>query len=355
MSAVSSGSPQGSAPTLEPGASDEPGRSREPVSAASQADFGANEWLVEELYQKYLADPSSVDRAWWSFFADYTPARPNGTGPQPIITAVAQPTQAGSPAVQAPQPAPAPAPAPAPQPVPPPQPAPAPQATAAPQAAPAQQPVAAPPTATPPPPAAPGADVSRLRGAAARTVVNMTASLSVPTATSVRSVPAKLLVDNRIVINNHLRRGRGGKVSFTHLIGYAVVQALKALPEMNDAYTEENGKPAIAKPEHVNLGLAIDVQAADGSRALLVPNIKAAEDMDFRMFWQSYEDVVRRARTGKLAVEDFAGTTATLTNPGTIGTVHSVPMVPGLVRLIVVPAKSSTVSLPVRALRTTSS
>jgi 2-oxoglutarate dehydrogenase E1 component len=169
-----------------------------------------------------------------------------------------------------------------------------------------------------------------LRGAAARTVTNMTASLSVPTATSVRSIPAKLLVDNRIVINNHLKRGRGGKVSFTHLIGYAVVQALKAMPEMNDAYTEDGGKPAVARPEHVNLGLAIDVQTADGARQLLVPNLKAAEEMDFRLFWTTYEDVVRRARVGKLAVEDFQGTTATLTNPGTIGTVHSVPrLLPG--------------------------
>ncbi|MDQ2814832.1 MAG: multifunctional oxoglutarate decarboxylase/oxoglutarate dehydrogenase thiamine pyrophosphate-binding subunit/dihydrolipoyllysine-residue succinyltransferase subunit, partial [Actinomycetota bacterium] len=180
------------------------------------------------------------------------------------------------------------------------------------------------------PPAPAGAEVSRLRGAAARTVTNMTASLGVPTATSVRAVPAKLLVDNRIVINNHLRRGRGGKVSFTHLIGYAVVTALKSMPEMNEAYTEENGKPAIARPEHINLGLAIDVQAADGGRQLMVPNIKGAEEMDFRQLWTTYEDVVRRARAGKLAVSDFGGTTATLTNPGTIGTEHSVPrLMPG--------------------------
>ncbi|MBV9205136.1 MAG: multifunctional oxoglutarate decarboxylase/oxoglutarate dehydrogenase thiamine pyrophosphate-binding subunit/dihydrolipoyllysine-residue succinyltransferase subunit, partial [Actinobacteria bacterium] len=186
------------------------------------------------------------------------------------------------------------------------------------------------PAAAAPPSAPDHADVSRLRGAAARTVANMTASLGVPTATSVRAVPAKLLADNRIVINNHLKRGRGGKVSFTHLIGYAVVQALAAMPEMNDAYTEENGKPALVKPEHVNLGLAIDVQAGDGARQLLVPNIKAAEEMDFRQFWTTYEDVVRRARAGKLAVADFGGTTATITNPGTIGTVHSVPrLMPG--------------------------
>ncbi|HMD23440.1 MAG TPA: multifunctional oxoglutarate decarboxylase/oxoglutarate dehydrogenase thiamine pyrophosphate-binding subunit/dihydrolipoyllysine-residue succinyltransferase subunit, partial [Streptosporangiaceae bacterium] len=291
--------------------------------------------MVEELYQRYLADPGSVDRAWWSFFADYQPALANGTGPQPVIS-VARAAASAAPAAPAAPPAP-PAP-PQPQVAPRPQPGPQqPQAAApaqaapvapAPQAAPAAAPAPAPGPAAPPP--VPGAEVSRLRGAAARTVTNMTASLSVPTATSVRSVPAKLLVDNRIVINNHLKRGRGGKVSFTHLIGWAVIQALKALPEMNDAYTEEGGKPAIARPEHVNLGVAIDVQTADGARQLLVPNIKAAEGMDFRLFWTSYEDIVRRARVGKLTVEDFQSTTATITNPGTIGTVHSVPrLMPG--------------------------
>jgi 2-oxoglutarate dehydrogenase E1 component len=361
MSAVSSGSPQDNAEVREPEGSHQPGSSQPP------SDFGANEWLVEELYQRYLADPASVDRAWWSFFADYTPALPNGTGPQPVITATpsnrapapsqnlppappqvlqppaASPAQA-APAAPAQQAAAAPAPAPAPQSAPAAAPAqasaPAPRAPAPPAMAPAAPAQAAPaakaPQAAAPaapstfPAAGPGTEVSRLRGAAARTVTNMTASLSVPTATSVRSIPAKLLVDNRIVINNHLKRGRGGKVSFTHLIGYAVVQALKAMPEMNDAYTEDGGKPAVARPEHVNLGLAIDVQTADGARQLLVPNLKAAEEMDFRLFWTTYEDVVRRARVGKLAVEDFQGTTATLTNPGTIGTVHSVPrLLPG--------------------------
>jgi 2-oxoglutarate dehydrogenase E1 component len=153
----------------------------------------------------------------------------------------------------------------------------------------------------------------------------MTASLAVPTATSVRAIPAKLLVDNRIVINNHLSRGRGGKVSFTHLIGFAVVRALATAPEMNNSYAETDGKPVLAEPEHVNIGLAIDVRKDDGSRQLLVPSIKSAESMDFRQFWMAYEDVVRKARTGKLTVEDFAGTTISLTNPGTIGTEHSVP------------------------------
>jgi 2-oxoglutarate decarboxylase len=184
-----------------------------------------------------------------------------------------------------------------------------------------------------------GTSEVRLKGAAARTALNMAASLSVPTATSVRSVPAKLLIDNRIVINNHLKRGRGGKISFTHLIGYALVHAVAAMPEMNASYAEIDGKPALVQPEHVNLGLAIDVMKGDGTRQLLVPNIKAAETMDFRQFWMAYEDVVRKARrtggaTGesgaKLEVADFEGTTISLTNPGTIGTVHSVPrLMPG--------------------------
>ncbi|MDP9417537.1 MAG: multifunctional oxoglutarate decarboxylase/oxoglutarate dehydrogenase thiamine pyrophosphate-binding subunit/dihydrolipoyllysine-residue succinyltransferase subunit, partial [Actinomycetota bacterium] len=177
-------------------------------------------------------------------------------------------------------------------------------------------------------PAAPAGEQTEtviLRGPAARVVTNMAASLEVPTATSVRAIPAKLLIDNRTVINNHLTRGRGGKVSFTHLIGYAVVRALRAMPEMNSGYTEVNGKPALAKPSHVNLGLAIDLARPDGTRQLLVPAIKQADTMDFAKFWAAYEDVVRRARGVKLTADDFAGTTLSLTNPGTIGTNHSVP------------------------------
>jgi 2-oxoglutarate dehydrogenase E1 component len=283
---------------------------------ANASDFGANQWLVDELYQKYLADPGSVDQAWWSFFADYRPTGPAGDD-QPFRTdsqatgAVANaPADNGAAATGTMAP-PAPGTAPAP-----PRPG-----TAAPS--PARTP------APSPQPAAEG-EHSRLRGAAARTAANMESSLAVPTATSVRDVPAKLLIDNRIVINNHLRRGRGGKVSFTHLIGYAVVRALEAMPAMNESFAEEDGKPVLVAPEHVSLGLAIDVAKTDGTRQLLVPNIKAAEAMDFRQFWTAYEDVVRKARTNKLTVEDFAGTTISLTNPGTIGTVHSIPrLMPG--------------------------
>ena len=164
-----------------------------------------------------------------------------------------------------------------------------------------------------------------LKGAAARVVANMVESLSVPTATSARTIPVKLLMDNRVVVNNHLERTRGGKVSFTHLIAFAIVESLAELPGMNVSFSEVDGKPVEVTPAHVNLGLAIDVPKADGSRQLLVPNIKAADTLDFAEFWAQYDDIVRRARTATLVADDFAGTTISLTNPGTIGTLHSVP------------------------------
>ncbi|HZE31486.1 MAG TPA: multifunctional oxoglutarate decarboxylase/oxoglutarate dehydrogenase thiamine pyrophosphate-binding subunit/dihydrolipoyllysine-residue succinyltransferase subunit, partial [Actinoallomurus sp.] len=274
----------------------------------STPDFGPNEWLVDELYQKYLEDPNSVDRAWWNFFADYQPDRPakadGATAAPPAPTAPAAPVPKQKPAA-------------------------APEAKPAAQAAP-KAPEKPAKKAAPAPQVPSGAEEVRLRGVAARTVTNMEASLEVPTATSVRAVPAKLLIDNRIVINNHLKRGRGGKVSFTHLIGYALVRALQAMPEMNASYAEVDGKPTLIRPEHVNFGLAIDLKKDDGQRQLVVPNIKSAEALDFRQFWAAYEEVVRKARGNKLTIDDYAGTTLSLTNPGTIGTVHSVPrLMPG--------------------------
>jgi multifunctional 2-oxoglutarate metabolism enzyme len=334
MSAVSAESPRRSADLTNSSASANQATARPPANgSAARADFGPNQWLVDELYQRYQADPGSVDPAWWSFFADYQPQPDAAAAPgaasqaRPGVQAASGIDQQAGPGVGTPG-----AQSGTPQP-------PAGRSGTAPGGT---MPVAGPavpaaPAAQAPPipiPAAPagggeGPDAAgqavRLRGAAARTVANMTASLSVPTATSVRPVPAKLLVDNRIVINNHLGRGRGGKVSFTHLIGYAIVRALARLPEMNFSYAEMDGKPLLVEPEHVNLGLAIDVRKDDGSRQLLVPSIKNAETMDFRQFWMAYEDVIRKARTGKLAVDDFAGTTISLTNPGTIGTEHSVP------------------------------
>ncbi|HVL84945.1 MAG TPA: multifunctional oxoglutarate decarboxylase/oxoglutarate dehydrogenase thiamine pyrophosphate-binding subunit/dihydrolipoyllysine-residue succinyltransferase subunit, partial [Pseudonocardia sp.] len=164
-----------------------------------------------------------------------------------------------------------------------------------------------------------------LRGAAGAVVKNMNASLAVPTATSVRAVPAKLLADNRVVINNQLRRTRGGKISFTHLIGYAVVQALGDFPVMNRHFDDADGKPVVVQPDHVNLGLAIDLPGRNGQRSLVVVSIKGCEAMNFAQFWSAYEAIVHKARGGSLTAEDFAGTTISLTNPGTLGTNHSVP------------------------------
>jgi 2-oxoglutarate dehydrogenase E1 component len=341
-------------------------------SSGEHLGFGPNEWLVDELYQQYLTDRNSVDRAWWDFFADYHPpelmssetssagsadggaaAAGNGAPARPASAAVlAQPPTASpshpAPVRQVPPPAKPAAPA---------QPAPAaeqpvagstpesvpelsPQPRVSITSAPSQlQPAPAPPTAPgrpspvsrdvstakAPRPERAEVEVTRLRGPAARVVSNMETSLEVPTATSVRAVPAKLLIDNRIVVNNHLSRARGGKVSFTHLIGFGLVEALAQMPEMNYAYGEDDDKPVILRPSHVNLGIAIDLAKPDGSRQLLVPNIKHCETMDFAQFWAAYEDIIRRARTGRLGADDFAGTTITLTNPGTIGTNHSVP------------------------------
>jgi 2-oxoglutarate decarboxylase len=127
----------------------------------------------------------------------------------------------------------------------------------------------------------------------------MNASLAVPTATSVRAVPAKLLADNRVVINNQLRRTRGGKISFTHLIGYAVVKALVDFPVMNRHFVETDGKPTLVQPDHVNLGLAIDLAGKNGQRSLVVVSIKGCEAMNFAQFWSAYEDIVRKARQGR--------------------------------------------------------
>ncbi|MFF3256924.1 multifunctional oxoglutarate decarboxylase/oxoglutarate dehydrogenase thiamine pyrophosphate-binding subunit/dihydrolipoyllysine-residue succinyltransferase subunit [Actinacidiphila glaucinigra] len=305
------------------------------------AGFGPNEWLVDEIYQQYLQDPNSVDRAWWDFFADYKPGADTGSAvasgqPQPAPAAPpAAPAAPAAAAPVAPPVTPAAAPAPAAQ-----APAPAPVASAAQAPAPAPaKPIAEKPTPAQPQPAAKAAPATEapkgpeyvtLRGPSAAVAKNMNASLELPTATSVRAIPVKLLFDNRIVINNHLKRARGGKVSFTHIIGYAMVQALKIMPAMNWSFAEKDGKPTLVKPDHVNLGLAIDLVKPNGDRQLVVAAIKKAETLNFFEFWQAYEDIVRRARVGKLTMDDFSGVTVSLTNPGGIGTVHSVPrLMPG--------------------------
>ncbi len=292
------------------------------------ADFGANDWLVEEMYERYQADPTSVEPSWIEFFKTYNPGNAATTsapkaGTPPVPKATSQvltpaPSTLAAPVVSTPVAAPAPV-ASAPVASAPVVTTPAPVAAAAPT--PAQAPVKPAPVLITPS----AATMEPLRGVAGRVVASMEASLSVPTATSVRAIPAKLMIDNRTVITNHLKRTRGGKVSFTHIIAYAMIKAIRSMPEMNAFYGEVDGKPALGTPEHINLGIAIDLPKPDGTRQLLVPSIKGCEDLDFGQFWVAYEEIVKKARAGALTVEDYAGTTVSLTNPGTIGTVHSVP------------------------------
>lgn len=288
--------------------------------------FGTNEWIVEDMREAYLADPASVTQSWREFFSEnpqYLAGQSPATPSKPLSASVG---------VQIPG------------------------ATAA---AASRRPVLASedvsrsdlppaPTAQFKSPTSPYAynqahseagetsngvveSVDTLKGASARTAKNMEASLQIPTATSARAIPAKVLIENRLLINTHLASTRGGKVSFTHLIAWALVESLAEMPEMNVAYTlDEKGKPALHNPAHVNLGLAIDVPSANGERRLLVPSVKNADTLDLASFIDAYDALVVKARKGQLTVDDFKDTTATLTNPGMIGTLNSVPrLMPG--------------------------
>ncbi len=274
--------------TSPPGRRGRGGARRATMGNVNFEDVGTNEGLVEDLYEQYRADPTSVPDRWRDYFASQD--RGNGQAAAPV--------------------------------------APATSATPAPAAA-----------TAPATPAATHADADAdaeaereepLRGAQARIVENMEASLTVPTATSVRTVPAKLLEVNRQILNNHLGRTGRGKVSFTHLIAYAVVRALDDFPNLSSSFSERDGKPTIVRHPHVNLGLAVDLERKDGTRTLLVPNIKGAETLDFAGFWDAYESLIKKVRGGQVSPDDFVGTTGTITNPGMIGTVHSVPrLMPG--------------------------
>ena len=288
--------------------------------------FGTNEWIVEDMREAYLADPAPVTQSWREFFSEnpqYLAGQSPATPSKPLSASVG---------VQIPG------------------------ATAA---AASRRPVLASedvsrsdlppaPTAQFKSPTSPYAynqahseagetsngvveSVDTLKGASARTAKNMEASLQIPTATSARAIPAKVLIENRLLINTHLASTRGGKVSFTHLIAWALVESLAEMPEMNVAYTlDEKGKPALHNPAHVNLGLAIDVPSANGERRLLVPSVKNADTLDLASFIDAYDALVVKARKGQLTVDDFKDTTATLTNPGMIGTLNSVPrLMPG--------------------------
>src|ERR687892_557641 len=227
-------------------------RSRPMANRVNREDFGPNTWLVEELYRQYVTDPESVSEVWREFFEDYTPRTGDGRAPrrhepaeEPREEPLAPPAGPGP---ERPEP---------------------------------QRPREPKPRAAPTAPrgAEPLTSVSRV------IAERMSESLEVPTATSFRQVSAKLLEVNREILNNHLKRTGGGRISFTHLIAYAVTRALVDPPAMNVTYAQtEDGKPARVSHEHVNLGLAVDVKREDGTRTLLVPNIKEAETLDFAAF-----------------------------------------------------------------------
>ena len=212
--------------------------------------LGPNVGLVEELYRQFLEDPESVGEGWRAYFADYVPLGTSPAGERERAAAGAAPAPA--PLREAPAPA-----------------------------------------------AEETEEIEPLRGGAVRQVENMEASLGVPTATSVRTIPAKLLEVNRSILNNQLARTGRGKVSFTHIIGFAVTRSLARVPAMNASFSAESGKPGIVRHRAVNLGLAVDVQKRGGSRTLLVPNVKGADTLDFAGFVAAYEEAIRRVRAGE--------------------------------------------------------
>ncbi|MFN7996014.1 MAG: multifunctional oxoglutarate decarboxylase/oxoglutarate dehydrogenase thiamine pyrophosphate-binding subunit/dihydrolipoyllysine-residue succinyltransferase subunit [Bryobacteraceae bacterium] len=230
-------------------------------------ELGINSWLEDELYQQYLNDRSAVDPSWKDVFETV----PNGKS----------------------EPTPAPA-----------------------------------RTSTPPP--ATGSNLQPLRGIAAKIAENMNASVQIPLATSQRIIPVKVMDENRRIINQHRTLVGRSKVSYTHLIGWAILKALEDFPGLNHAYGESGGQPVRVVHPEINLGVAVDVAGKDGNRNLVVPNIKGAGQLDFAQYVTRFDDLVDRARKNKLSPADFQGTTISLTNPGTVGTMASSPrLMPG--------------------------
>lgn len=287
------------------------------MSDHSPEEFGANQGFIEDLYAAYLADRTTVGPQWRELFRRWEDEGREATAgsrlpaPDPQTAAAQIDVHASSDSrqtVEAVSVARADLP-------------PAPRSAAQPALTHYARHYELAPSDT----ALGTDDVVPLKGVAKTVAANMDSSLEIPTATSFRQIPAKIMFDNRALINDYLATTRGGKVSFTHLISYAAIEALVQMPDMNQSYRVQDGKPSIYRPEHVNFGVAIDVQRPDGSRTLVVPSVKATELMTFSDFLTAYEDLVRRGRKNELTMEDYQGTTVSLTNPGGLGTTQSVP------------------------------
>ena len=237
------------------------------MSIDFESEYGVNAGYVQGLHEQWLANSASVDASWAKIFEHEDP---EGAAASLARAAAAVPT--------------------------------------------------------PPAPTAPDEDpeLERLTGVSRLIVKNMTASLEVPTATTVRTLPVKLLDENRRLINEHMEVRALGKASYTHIVAFAMIRALAEMPRVQSAFVDIEGVPHRRTPEHVNFGLAIDVPGAKG-RMLVVPKIPAAETLSFKEFYRAYEELVARGRAGELASEDFADCTVTLTNPGGFGTSMSVP------------------------------
>jgi multifunctional 2-oxoglutarate metabolism enzyme len=233
--------------------------------------FGANTWFVESLFKQYQENPSAVPDQWKNFFGNVTEAaKDNGSKNQKMNSPL-------------------------------------------------------PFTNFEMPKPDPDDDTQVIAGSFARILDNMNNSLTIPVATSQRTIPVKLLEENRTLINRHLKKVNQGKISFTHLICWAILKAITSMPVLNSAFSIVDGKPTVIKRNKVNLGIAIDIEKKDGSHSLIVPNIKNVDKMGFKQFLMTYEDLVARSRKGLIDPSEFLGSTITLTNPGTIGTVTSVP------------------------------
>ena len=346
----------------------------------SSDTFGPNAWLVDEMFEQFREDPLSVSESWREFFEGYKPAganltrrpvlvpsrEPAGTGDGEVASRTSHEALGGNGAKAGP----------------------AALLSAGPESGPgvtalssenpaqivarepaeakrdgdrqpgavrprppAEQPAAGPegppegtgPDGTGPDGTGPDGAAVPLRGSAARVVSNMTSSLAVPTATSFRVVPGQAPRGQQVDPEQPAgpnRHGRQGQLHPSHRLGHR--QAVKVVPAINSSFVSPaplesgpgersepvvstNGGPAVFRPAHVNLGIAVDLERSDGSRSLMVPVIKQADTLDFRHFWRTYEELVRKVRSGKVEVSDFAGPTITLTNPGTLGTVQSVP------------------------------